>query len=178
MPRYHRPLDRSPEEWRALAGESIETARESFDRCGDDGFMSQAANRTHADIYRTCARLAEAGGKDTFPGLFRISDGVRVRAKLYAAPNDFAPWEGPRMVWMFVNEAGKPTGKFLPDTRTKRGKMFKEGFEVRDELAPAAVTIKAGPGGGMCAAFLASETVVRDDDGYPEDAIVIKNGGK
>lgn len=169
VPRLHRPLDHSPEEWRDLASKSAKSAADSFDRCGDDGFMSQAANNLHSDIYRTCAKLAEVGGKDTFPGLFRRSDGARVRAKLISG--QYGP------CWAFCDEKGNFTGRFLGDSRTKRAKLYKEGFEVRDELAPAAVTIQAN-GTGMVGAFLASSTTVRDDEGYPENSIVIKNGDK
>ncbi|MFD1145901.1 hypothetical protein [Saccharothrix hoggarensis] len=72
--------DRTPEEWAALA-EGLRmaargrhaAARESFDRCDTDGFLSQWAATSTAEKAELAAQLADAQGLWDFPALFNLA---------------------------------------------------------------------------------------------------------
>jgi hypothetical protein len=150
----------TPEELRKLARQERDKREESFQRCDTDGFLSQWAYGLTAQEYDRQADINEAGGKAEFEGLFRRSDGKRVRAKLKEGQYGH--------YWMFCDMNDKPTGRFLPDSKGgPRSKMFKEGFEKRMEWAPAEARC-VGRGTGLSGT--AWITTVRTDDGYPEDA--------
>lgn len=140
--------------------------RESIDRSGiSDGFMSQAASATMADVYRTDADILRAGGVAVFEGLFRREDGARVAAKLICSEGQW----GARWSWAFCDAAGNFTGRFISDSKgTPRSQMGREGFVKRDELAPAK---------GKCFGFNQAGAT-RTDGGYPADAVVILEGGR
>ena len=164
---------KTPAQLRAEAADCDRRAEESFRRCDTDGFLSQWASGITGQLKRRQASLLEAGGTSKFPGLYRRSDGARAKAKLYEAPNRFAPWKGPRLVWMFIGENDKPTGRFIPHSKgTPRSRLYKEGFEIREEDAPAQAKIM-GSGRGLSGCASAYVGVVRDDSGYPDDAVVM-----
>jgi hypothetical protein len=52
----------TPQDLRDKANEARLSARESFERCGDDGFVTQKASEISADRYELEAELLENGG--------------------------------------------------------------------------------------------------------------------
>lgn len=76
------------------------------------------------------AQLDRDGGFALFPGLFCRRSGTRIRAKLI--PGRFGP------CWAMCDDADNYL-RFLGDARTKRGKLYKDGFVVLGEWAPAGV---------------------------------------
>lgn len=59
-------MARTAEEHRAAARRAEESARESFERCDTDGFLSQWASGLSAQVHRANAKVAEAGGMGLF----------------------------------------------------------------------------------------------------------------
>lgn len=74
-------IDRTAEEFRAMARERHERREESFERCDTDGFMSQWAAQEMARRYELAATLAENDGYSDFPALFDL-DGNIVPARI------------------------------------------------------------------------------------------------
>jgi len=142
-------------------------AAESFDRCDTDGFVSQWAHSKLAALEETKAEIAAAGGTAEFPGLFRRSDGVRMRAKLVSYYCQFA--YRTKWAWSFRDSEGRVdrSAPSIPDTRSKRGKLWKLGYEVRQERAPASAKL-TGSGTGLGGSVWVE--VYRTDDGYPVGA--------
>lgn len=159
------PVPTEDQKARALAlreGKAAHLARreESFERCDTDGFLSQWADGLTASLQGAQATILEQGGMDIFRGLYRRSDGARVRAKLIHTQYGTA--------WAFCDAAGKFTGKFLNDAKNSpRSKLWKEGYEVREELAPAWARL-AGRGHGLSGSCWVQ--IYRKDGGYPPDA--------
>lgn len=139
-------------------------ARESFERSDTDGFVSQWAHGISAGLERAKAELARNGGKASFPGLFERATGERVKAKLISGRYG--------MCWAFVGEDGEFSGEFLGDKRTKRAKLYKVGYEVKDEMASAYAATR-GSGTGLAGACSVYVGVFREDEGYPEGAKVV-----
>lgn len=152
---------------RASAAEHYAARQESIDRCDTDGFVSQWAHGILGKRDRAQARIVEAGGTATFPGLYRRSDGARLRAKLISYHCSFS--HRTKWAWSFRDQDGgvDRSQPLVNDTRSKRGKLWKLGFEVRDETAPAKAII-TGTGTGLSGH--AWVEVIRTDGGYPADA--------
>jgi hypothetical protein len=148
-------------EWRAEAQACRAKKEESFQRCDTDGFLTQWADGITASLYGMKATLAESNGMSEFPGLFVRATGERVRAKLI---NGSYGW-----CWALVDDRDEFTGTFYGDSRTKRAKLYKAGYEVRMEMAPAKAKV-VGTGHGLSGNAWAA--IVRADRGYPENAIV------
>ena len=148
-------------EHRERASKHFQAKEDSFDRCDTDGFLSQWASGISGQLEARKAELAEAGWTSTFPGLYRRSDGARVRAKLIDARYG--------LCWAFCDEEGTFTGRFLSHSKgTKRSRLYREGFELREETAPANARI-TGSGTGLSGT--AWVEVYRADGGYPEEAV-------
>ena len=139
-------------------------ARDSFARCDTDGFLSQWALGLSANEKRLEADLVENGGQRYFPALFDLT-GVRVRAKLYNGNYGTC--------WMFVDANDKPTGQFITAFPRRVSTMEKKGYREDEELAPGKVKIVGGGGKGLSGAANCRAATVRDDKGYPDDAIVV-----
>lgn len=129
---------------------------DSFDRCDTDGFLSQWASGLNAQEESQKAEIAKQGGYDLFPGLYNRQTGDRVSAVLIDGK-----W-GP--CWAFCGEDGKFTGKFLGDARTKRAKLYRSGYVVLGEWAPAHVRLRSNGTGLSGNVWL---SVSRTDGGYP-----------
>jgi hypothetical protein len=73
-----------------------------------------------------------------------------------------------RWAWSFRHPDGgiDRTAPLLADARSRRGKLHKLGYEVRDELAPSYAFLQGDDGG-----IAIHVRVMRDDDGYPPDAV-------
>lgn len=159
---------KTADEYRAEAAAHEAAREESFQRCDTDGFLTQWAHGKTAELARAKAKLAEAGGTSEFPGLFRRDTGERVRAKLVSWKCRYT--YRTKWAWSFRHEDGSVdrSKRLLPDTRTTRGKLWKQGFEVRMETAPAAAKMD-GEGTGLSGTCWVA--VYRTDDGYPADAV-------
>jgi hypothetical protein len=156
------------DDYRAEAA-AHETAREeSFQRCDTDGFLSQWAHGKSAELARAKAKLADDGGTAEFPGLYRRSDGARMRAVLISYKCSYT--YSTKWAWSFRHADGSVNRSMplLPDTRSTRGKLWKLGYEVKMETAPARAYM-AGEGTGLSGTCWVA--VSRSDDGYPVDAV-------
>jgi hypothetical protein len=72
--------DRTPEQWateaanfRRMAAESARRANESYERCQEDGFLSQWASNSMSLFYRACAELCDAQGVQEREALFDLA---------------------------------------------------------------------------------------------------------
>lgn len=74
-------VDKTPDEFRALATGQHRKAEESFERCDTDGFVSQWASDYMGRGYTLAAQVAEAGGTWTFPALLDLT-GAMVPARV------------------------------------------------------------------------------------------------
>jgi hypothetical protein len=59
-------VEKTAEQYRAEAAAHRQEARDSFERCDTDGFLSQWASGINAQLADAQAKLAEAGGIATF----------------------------------------------------------------------------------------------------------------
>jgi len=80
--------DRTPEQWaewarvlRGYAQESAQRAIESYERCQEDGFLSQWASNSMANHYRIAAKLCDTQGYAEHNALFDL-DGNLVSTRL------------------------------------------------------------------------------------------------
>ena len=58
------------EDLRAEAARCRRSAAESYERCQEDGFLTQAASSASAEVYDLQAQIVENGGRDLFLTLF------------------------------------------------------------------------------------------------------------
>lgn len=146
---------------REEAADCDRRAQESFERCDTDGFLSQWAAGKMADRKRLEAEVVENGGKWEFPGLFRKSDGKRIRAKVINTRFGTC--------WAIVGEDDKFTGQFFP-TGEKSRKQKAAGLFQKLEEVEAGVDFTGG-GRGLSGACNVGVGVYRKDNGYPENAV-------
>ena len=155
----------------ALRDEAAEEERrreESWQRSDTDGFVSQWAHGLTAQLKRREADLLEAGNVATFRGLFDRTTGKRVRAKIVYVEDRFSGF-GTVAKWIVLDSSDRAV-HWLPAYKSgKQSKIYKTGFEERDEIAPAEAVI-AGGGKGLAGAASCVVTVRRTDGGYPQDA--------
>ena len=149
------------EDLREQARQKDQQARDSFERCDTDGFLSQWASGLTATKLRLAADLLEEPER-WFAALFDLN-GNRVRAKLYNG--------GYGTCWMFCDANDKPTGTFITAFPKRESTMAKKGYREDEELAPGKVDIVGGGGRGLAGAANCRAAIVRADQGYPEDAI-------
>lgn len=144
------------ERHKAEARSHFAKREESFQRCDTDGFLTQWADGLHAQLEREKATIASNGGHALFPGLYEQATGLRVPAKLIEGE-----WG---LCWALCDEAGQFTGVFINDARTKRAKLYKSGYVVLGEWAPAVAKFR-GEGTGLSGSCWVA--TVRTDGGYP-----------
>jgi len=148
---------------REKAKAAEQDAIDSFDRCDTDGFLSQWASGLTAQKHRMQADIIDNGGVSEFRGLFDRETGERIAAKLIDGQYG--------LCWAFCDEEGQFTGRFLGDSKgTKQSRMYREGFEVQYEMAPAKADIR-GSGRGLSGSAWAC--VVRTDGGFPLGSKVV-----
>ena len=138
-------------------------AKDSFERCDTDGFVSQWASGLTASKMHLEADLIETPER-WFPALFDLN-GIRVRAKLHNGPFG--------QCWMFVDANDKPTGQFITAFPKRESTMEKKGYREDEELAPGKAKIVGGGGKGLAGAASCYAAIVRNDNGYPDDAVVV-----
>jgi hypothetical protein len=158
----------TPTEYLDKARQHEQDARDSFDRCDTDGFVSQWASGVCAAEARLNAWLAENGGKDDFAALFDL-DGNLVAAKLLNTRYGLS--------WGILEDDDPSSrvvrwiGAFPKRASTMRNKGFYEGT-VR---CPAHVTL-AGSGTGLSGALTVRPYTTRNDRGFSRDVEIIDNG--
>ena len=148
------------QELRDRAARREEQAKESFDRCDTDGFVSQWAHGVLAQEDRLQAQIEENGGVAEFDALFHL-DGRRARAKLIDGRYGEC--------WAFCDADGRFTGKFISAFPKRESTMARKGFREGKEQVPARAKL-VGSGTGLAAACSVRAIAVRLDDGYPADA--------
>ncbi len=133
---------------------------ESFERCDNDGFLTQWAHGLTAQKHQVAAELASNGGFDLFPGLFDRKTGARV-----PAIQVHGEWG---CYWRLCDPK---TGRFLhgresiiPDTRGPTGGVARRGFVVLGEWARAEAVVRSIGTGLSGRAWACAE---RTDNGYP-----------
>ncbi len=147
-------------ELRAEAKAHADEARASFERCDTDGFLSQWASDLNAQLARRKAEILESGGVAEFPGLFNEA-GERIRAKLIDGRYG--------LCWALCDGNDKFTGSFVPFSGTGRSRKQKAmGLHEAQETVPAYARI-VGVGTGLSGRCWVE--TIRDDEGYPADAI-------
>ena len=164
-----RLLQMSGDELRAKAAASRKAAQDSFDRCDTDGFLSQWASGITGMLYERQAEIADAGGKSEFWGLFRASDGKRIRAKQVSVYTKFKYSTETR--WCVVDANDRAVAWFPCNWGSGKGRKLKAaGLYEAKESAPAMAKVM-GSGTGLSGAANAYVGVVRMDKGYPDDAV-------
>lgn len=93
------------EELRNKAAIHAENARESFERCDTDGFLSQWASGLQSRLCQTQAEIVENGGQAEFWGLFDL-EGNRIAAKLINGKFGAC--------WALCDANRNFTGRFVP----------------------------------------------------------------
>ena len=128
--------------YEAAASQDLQNARDSFERCDTDGFVSQWASGINADLNREKARICRQEGLDTFTGLY--SGDTRIRAKIVNGQYG--------SVWLIDDCDQHLTGgrTFIPVGKRSTVQR-KLGLSERPELAPAWVCT-AGSGNGLAGA--------------------------
>lgn len=127
------------DELRAEAQECREEARDSFERCDTDGFLSQWASRMTAQLKDAQADVAERGGLAYFRGLYHGERRV-------AAREHWNKW-GKRQ-WLLRNDEAKAFGRrFIPGGDSSRIQR-QLGLLERRELAPGVAELQ-GQGTGL-----------------------------
>jgi hypothetical protein len=114
-------MTKTIEELTADRNRYLDAARESFERCDTDGFLSQWAHDLGAKECEAQIKILENGGKAEFWGLFDLH-GNRVPAKLIQGK--FGP------CWALLDKPfGRFVGKFLPFCEAA-GDLFAEAHHV------------------------------------------------
>ncbi|QBP31193.1 hypothetical protein SEA_ARGIE_77 [Mycobacterium phage Argie] len=70
MATIYDPAERTADEWAAMAARSVQDAAESWERSDTDGFLSQWASKSSAQMFRHMAELAGNGGRGEIPWVF------------------------------------------------------------------------------------------------------------
>ena len=149
---------------RASAAAHLEAREASFERSDTDGFVSQWASGICASRDSLAAEILENGGTATFPGLFSRETGERVPAVLIRMADKFRPGQD-RQVWRIEDPAtGRAVAWVNHSWGTKRSAIYRDGYVLADEQAPAEAFID-GRGHGLSGSAWAS--VRRTDGGYP-----------
>lgn len=138
---------------REMAARSRQAARDSFDRCDTDGFLSQWASDITAQQLERQAHIAEAGGRAQFTGLYQGKR--RVAAKMVSSQ-----FMGrTRSSWLLRDDEAARFGRKWVPVGLRSRVQGKLGLTERQEWAPA-VAYLGGNGRGLagCAsAFVAAK---------------------
>lgn len=154
---------------RKMAQQCRDRSEASFQNCDTDGFVSQFCSDLTAKEWDAKANLLENDGLASHLGLFDRESGKRVKAKLVRVYNSFAYKHESK--WVVLDSKEKVVN-WLPAYKSndKRSKVWKCGFEEREEMVESHARIYAnGTGlGGLSSARVILE---RNDCGYPKDAV-------
>jgi hypothetical protein len=158
------------DELRQKANDAEQARQDSWERSDTDGFLSQWAHGINAELYRTRADIADAGGVADFVGLYEGDR--RVLAKMITVADRYAPWKSNR-VWL-VNDADPVAAKrkFIP-TGMKSRVQKQLGLCERKEVDFADARLEGRGKGlsGSCwvAVFRKGDEWGRDADLRTED---------
>ncbi len=170
---------------RAKAAQRRQDAIDSYERCQEDGFVSQKASQITANMYDLAADLADDGWQDEFDALVD-ADGRRLRARLIVSQYEYA---GTRpLVWQIETTSGRRM--YVPHTVTydteqderghtrivncrfgPRTKAAKMGLRLTTEMAPATIAISDSGQTGFAGLWACRPVTRRTDYGYPADAV-------
>lgn len=160
------------EQYRNMARGEVSKREESFDRCDNDGFLTQWAHSLHSTLYQTLAELAENNWMAEFPALFYKDTNQRVPARIIQVRDKFSYNGGTKPLWAIVDpETGKFTGTFLPTGKNSR-KQKAAGVWEGTEMAPAYAKIDGRGYGLSGSAWVAT---YRTDGGFPKEILNIKS---
>jgi len=140
------PATKTANEWRELAKVDRKRSHDSFERCDTDGFLSQWANDTMAQLYETCADVADNDGHWTFTGLADL-DGNLLDAREVETRYGWA--------WVITTKDGE-TKWFNPSEarngERRRTANARKGYMLVDCMVPA-VVMMGGSGKGLAGAM-------------------------
>jgi hypothetical protein len=157
-------------DYRAEAAAADASARESFDRCDTDGFLSQWASGLTARLARVRADLVDAGRRADFDALFDL-DGNLVAAKLIEGK--FGP------VWgvLASDDPRARIVKWVNAFPVYRKTMEKKGYREGRVLAGAWADISAPAGArGLSGVTQVSLHTYRTDGGFSRDVEIVDDG--
>lgn len=160
--------DRTPAEWaalaeglRAAASANYANARESFERCDTDGFVSQWASGVTADYARTGAALADAHGWWEVPALIDARTGELASLDCRASRN----YRG-NYYWRLTDAYARAQDvkPFVNDSNAEDPKryataMLRKGYTV-GRARVRARAIMAGSGTGLSGAHTVRPEIV------------------
>lgn len=159
-------MPKTADDYRKEADAADKRARDSFERCDTDGFLSQWASGLSARLARRKAEILDNGGKATFTGLYEGDR--RVKAKCLKGKFGWY-WLLHESEKELIAKRGKP---FLPTGKNSR--VLKGlGLKERDELAPAWADYGGG-GTGLAGATSVSIWNYRSGDKWGMDAELVK----
>jgi hypothetical protein len=157
---------------RAAAAAAQNKVAESFDRCGDDGFVSQWANSMIAREHRLAAEIAENGGRAKFPALFDLN-GNLVAAKLVQVPDRYRDgWDVSKWVVLASDDPRSRATAWITAFPVRKSTMTRKGYTEGYVMAPAKAELK-GSGTGLAAAHTVREVAVRTDGGFSRDVEIV-----
>jgi hypothetical protein len=148
---------KDPAQLRKEAAECRRRAYESYERCGEDGFLSQWASNITADELDMEADLIEQGSVSVFTALF-TKDGELIKDAREVETRFGWAWvykHDGQSLWFNPSKARNP--------ETRRVNNAKKGYYLGKVLAKARVKIVAS-GTGLSGAATARPCVVPDYD--------------
>jgi len=150
---------------RESAARHERNARESFERCDTDGFVSQWASGLNAERDRLAASIADAGGVADFPALFDL-DGNLVAAKLINGRYG--------MVWGILasDDPDSEVVEWVTAFPARESTMTRKGYREGTVMASAAAKL-AGGGRGTAGAANVRAIKYRTDGGFSRDVEII-----
>lgn len=163
---------KTAQEWLAEGQGCYKTARDSFERCDEDGFMTQKVNTQHAHMCELKAKLAENGARTEVDAIFDL-DGNLIDATW--ASGQFGPY------WYAPSTARGQRGTYYNESQaksetTRRNNNAKKGFYIGRVRVAATVEFVSG-GSGMAGAFSGAYQIVRVSQKLDlADTEIIDNG--
>lgn len=128
----------TPDQLRTEAADLRQEARDSFERCDTDGFLSQWASGLGAYRKEAEAELIERGGVSEFLTLFDL-DGNWVPCRMVEGKYGKS--------WMILDADGKRTGEYVPYLPKRRDTLAKRGYVEGRAMFPARIDyIETGAG--------------------------------
>lgn len=137
---------------RSEAADLRQEARDSFERCDTDGFLSQWASGLGAYRKEAEAELIERGGVSEFLTLFDL-DGNWVPCRMVEGRYGKS--------WMILDADGKRTGEFVPYLPKRRDTLAKRGYVEGRAMFPARIDY-IETGGGVMGVRVGSIRTCRD----------------
>lgn len=134
---------KTADQLRAEAARNEADARESFERCDTDGFVSQWASGLTASEKRAKADILDAGGVAWFPALVDAETGEWVPSKLIDGKYGTC--------WAILGPDGRFTGEFVTAFPKREATMLRKGYRETRGSWPASARLE-GSGRGLAGA--------------------------